>query len=65
MMFVEIDKVRAELGLTAWELCRRAGVHPASYSQWRTGGRDPRQSSLKRLTSAIEELRQERREAAG
>ncbi|MCA1241846.1 helix-turn-helix domain-containing protein [Stappia stellulata] len=60
MMFDEIECTRKRLGLSAWDLCKKANVQPTSYSQWRTGKVNPRQSSLKKLTDAICEIRKER-----
>lgn len=62
-MFAEIEKQRVLAGVSASELCRRAGVHQTTYAARRNGRRTVSERTLAKLRSALDELIAERRAA--
>jgi predicted transcriptional regulator len=49
----EIENARQEAGLTQSELADAAGISQPAYAQSKSGNNDPRLSTIKRLTVAI------------
>ena len=55
--FDYIDELYARMqrsGLTAMEVCQKAGISPTQASRWKLRRNEPRLSSLERLERALE-----------
>lgn len=59
-MFEEIETRRAKAGIDQAELCRRAGIHPTSYTARKSGRRAMRETTLASLKQALDMLIRER-----
>ncbi len=60
MQIVEdIDFERRKARISQRELCRRSGVHPATYQRMRCGLTSPRLSTVMKLRQALDALQAE------
>lgn len=55
-MFPEIEARREKAGIDQIELCKRAGVHPTSYSARKSGRSGMNERTLKKLVVALDAL---------
>ncbi|MGV0912409.1 helix-turn-helix domain-containing protein [Martelella sp. FOR1707] len=62
-MFSEIETKRAGAGISQADLCKRAGVHPTTYTARKAGRRTVSERTLRKLSGALDELIAERLEA--
>jgi transcriptional regulator with XRE-family HTH domain len=62
-MFDLIEARRERAGISQLELCRRAGIHPTSYSSRKNGRSQMREESLAKLERAMSALIDEKRKA--
>ena len=53
---VAIDRRRLALGLSHWQLCARAGVHPDTWKELRRQRRQPTFRTLRALQRALDDL---------
>lgn len=60
MTFDELDQARIEAGITQQELCRKARIHPVTYSRRVKNPDQGLQRTLARLWRALESLKAER-----
>ena len=49
----KIEADAAKQGVTMTDVCRRAGVNPATWWRWKTGKTEPRNSKLEAIRKAI------------
>lgn len=61
-MFSDIEQRRELAGIDQAELCKRAGVHPTTYTARKSGRRDMRENTIRRLESALSDLIAEKRD---
>jgi len=61
-MFPEIEQRRELAGIDQAELCKRAGVHPTTYSARKSGRRTMHENTLRRLDDALNSLIREKRD---
>lgn len=50
----EIEKDCQRLGMTYAELCKAAGITPATFWRWRTGKGSPLVSNLERIRTVLD-----------
>lgn len=61
-MFSDIEARREMAGIDQVELCKRAGVHPTTYTARKSGRSSMRETTLKRLEGALSDLIAEKRD---
>lgn len=60
-MFSEIETRREKAGIGQVELCKRAKVHPTTYTARKHGRTGMRETTLRRLDAALDALIAEKR----
>lgn len=60
-MFSEIETRREKAGIGQVELCKRAKVHPTTYTARKNGRTGMRETTLRRLDAALDALIAEKR----
>lgn len=59
-MFSEIETRRELAGIDQSELCKRAGVHPTTYTARKNGRTGMREATIARLAEALDALLEEK-----
>lgn len=59
-MFPEIEERREKAGIDQAELCKRAGVHPTTYTARKNGRAGMREATISKLDEALEALIREK-----